>query len=77
MVSADYAGQVAELLELCDGFLRIASPAVRVELARYLTARQPTAPDSYLLIDLLGLTALSLQAKLAAAAERQTPRPSP
>ena len=75
MISTDNAEQAVELLELCDGFLRLATPAVRAELARYL-AERPAAPDSDLLIDLLGFTALFLQAKLAVA-ERQNPKPSP
>jgi hypothetical protein len=73
-ISTDYAEQVSELLELCNEFLRQTTPAVRAELARYL-APLPAAPDSHLLIDLLGFTALFLKAKLAVATETDNQPP--
>jgi hypothetical protein len=63
------AESVIELLELCEQFLRTASPAVHAELAAFLTEasqpEQPRRPDPACLIDLLGFHHLWLQAKLA------------
>lgn len=55
------AASPSELLELCEEFLRSASPAVHAELRAFLTA-QPHRPDPGLLIDLPGFSTLSLQA---------------
>ena len=66
-VSGYAAANLAELLAHCEEFLRTASPTVRAELLAFL-ARQPTAPDTGWLIDMLGFNSLYLQGKLAAAA---------
>lgn len=63
-ISADKAAQIAELLTCCDAFLREAGAPIRAELRRYLH-QNPDRPDADWLIDMLGLDALFLHAKLA------------
>jgi hypothetical protein len=65
-VSDNAACSVLELLELCDLFLRTATPAVRAELSGFLD-HQPTGLDANLLIDMLGFNALYLQGVMALA----------
>ena len=67
-LSGHAVGQIAELLEHCEGFLRHASPNTHAELLGFLD-QQPARPDAGWLIDMLGFDALFLQAKLAVAAE--------
>ncbi len=59
-MSDNAARSVLELLQLCDLFLRTATPAVRAELSDFL-AHQPTPLDANLLIDMLGFNALYLE----------------
>jgi hypothetical protein len=61
-------GQIAELLEHCEAFLRHGSPNTRAELLGFLD-QQPARPDAGWLVDMLGFDALFLQSKLAVAAE--------
>ena len=75
-VSGYAAGSLLELLELCDLFLRTASPAVRAELAGFLQ-QQPTPLDAYLLIDLVGFNALYLEGVIALADIRSTSTTTP
>jgi hypothetical protein len=67
-LSGHAVGQIAELLEHCEAFLRHASPNTRAELLGFLD-QQPARPDAGWLIDMLGFDALFLHAKLAVAAE--------
>lgn len=70
------AASLAELLELCDTFLRGASDQVRTELREFLATQpdrgQHPRPEMGWLIDMLGFNALYLHGKLAAAAARQS-----
>jgi hypothetical protein len=65
-VTGHAATDLIELLELCDEFLRTASPIVRAELKDFLD-QQPSPPPMSWLIDMLGFNALYLQGKLALA----------
>jgi hypothetical protein len=65
-VSNNAACSLLELLELCDLFLRTATPAVRAELKVFLDT-QPTPLDANLLIDMLGFNALYLDGVLTLA----------
>jgi hypothetical protein len=67
-LSRHAVGQIAELLQHCEAFLRHASPNTLAELLGFLD-QQPARPDAGWLIDMLGFDALFLQAKLAVAAE--------
>lgn len=69
VITDQYAQDIVELLEICGDFNRTASAPTRTELAAHLDQR-PGAPHYELLIDQLGFTALSLQAKLAHAGHR-------
>jgi hypothetical protein len=72
-ISGYAACSVLELLELCDLFLRTATPATRAELTGFLD-QQPTGLDANLLIDLLGLNALYLDGIIALADTGRTTR---
>jgi hypothetical protein len=75
-LSASQADQLAELLEICDDFLRNASPTVRTEMRRALIMHDTMPDDFNLLVDCLGFTASYLRARLARDAH-QLPAPRP
>ncbi|QDP94791.1 hypothetical protein FOE78_20655 [Microlunatus elymi] len=59
------AATLAELLGLCEEFLRTAGPAVHAELRRYLTGQTPPADPGWL-IDMLGFHQLHLHQRIKA-----------
>lgn len=57
------AASVAELLAMCEEFLRTAGPATHAELRTYLHHQSPPADPSWF-IDMLGFNALHLGRQL-------------
>jgi len=65
------AGQIAELLEITDAFLRRHLPAIADDLDALLRERDITGGPSWL-IDMAGLTALHLRRAAASAPGQET-----
>lgn len=68
-VTAYTAASVSELLDVCEEFLRTASPATRAELATFLDRQSPPADPSWLL-DMLGFTSAHLRHRLPTSPEQ-------
>lgn len=58
-VTVDTVASVAELLGMCEEFLRTAGPAVHAELQAYLRRNTPPADPAWF-IDMLGFSGLHL-----------------